>query len=165
MKTETLGMLRTLVPGCTCLDLEPAGEIVEAVAAVAANHSGEWVPGGEGLCLPVTAAVCHVLVEAGVPDVRAVYGAFCMDADMDAHWWVRVGDRIVDPTRAQFDFGPIISPVGSSEYQVEREVLPGWSYEHVVLESVRAFEFADAGRQFGEFLLELLRLTARSVGR
>lgn len=147
-------------PPCRCAEVSipAAADLVEAIARVAANHAKEWAPGGEGLCLPVTAAVCYTLAANNVDYVRAAMGSF----DGHAHWWTRAGSLIVDPTRAQFDAGPLICSVGDVRYEVEREIPPGWSAEHVVLEAVRAFEFADAGRLFGESLLELLRLVARS---
>lgn len=130
------------------------------LADISALHAGLVALGGEGLCLPVTAALARVLTEYGVTDVTAIAG----DYNGYAHWWLTVGELIVDPTRGQFDPGPFIDRIdaeGSGGYAPEASYPPGWSAEHVVMEARRAFRFSDVGDEFGRSLLDLLRAAAQ----
>jgi hypothetical protein len=128
--------------------------LLEALASEAASHAGLVASGGAGVCLPVTAALCRVLVDAGVSDVVAVAGSY----EGDAHWWVRVGDRIVDGTRHQFGPGSLVCALDEAGYEVEEEFPPGWTDEHVALEAYRVFRFREIGKTFAEGLLGRLRL-------
>lgn len=138
----------------------PLVDLLTSVATEAADVADAYSPGGEGLCLPVTAAVCYFLNDRGVEDVQGVCGAW----NDDAHWWVRVGPWIVDPTRAQFDGGPLVvmadDPLAAL-YEAEGQFPPGWTEEHVMLEAERIFLFSGMGRKFGRALLGRLRTEVR----
>lgn len=131
-------------------------ETLESLADEAFGHADRYQPLGAGLCLPVASALCHVLAARNVTEVSAIAGAYIDDA----HWWVRVGSFIVDPTRPQFDEERRVVDTRIHEhwqYAPEAAFPPGWSEEHVLLEAERAFYFSFIGRQFGQELLDGLR--------
>jgi len=142
----------------------PAADLylVSALANIAHDDASAHPGGVAGLCLPVAAAIGYVLTTRGVL-ATAVAG----DLNGQPHWWLEVGEHIVDPTRHQFDDRhELLYPLNAPGYIAESYHPCAWTREQVVDEAQRAFIFPEAATLGARNLLrELEALPAPEVAR
>ena len=124
----------------------------EHLARIAHDHALRHPDGGEGLCLPVAAALGYVLRERHGVLATAVCGTY----DAQAHWWLDTNEVRIDPTRHQFDGEPHLThPIGTHPGYVAEESYPAlWSREDVIAEAQRAFMLPSAAHAW---VIPLLR--------
>lgn len=137
--------------------------MIGAIAHEAARLVEQIVPTGEGACLGTCAILARVLADHGI-NAAAVRGEF----DEFAHWWLEVDGWRLDPTRAQFDGGPLVEPVSDDSraedhYLPERALPARWDHEQAVAEFARMFEYGDTGEAHGWHVLHALTNFARRV--
>lgn len=122
---------------------------VTALAKVAHDDASAHPGGVAGLCLPVVAAIGHVLTARGILAL-AVAG----ELDGQAHWWLEVGEYIVDPTRHQFDDRhDLLYPLAAPGYAGQNYHPCQWTREQVVAEAQRAFVHPAAATAWARNLL------------
>lgn len=138
------------VPGMTTPETDL--QLVTALAQIAHDDASAHPGGIAGLCLPVAAAIGHVLTARGVLAI-AVAGTL----DGQGHWWLEVGERIVDPTRHQFDDRhDLLYSIVEPGYVAESYHPCAWTREQVIAEAQRAFVFPDAATTWARNLLHEL---------
>lgn len=107
------------------------------------NAHAEGTPGrGAGACVYATAFITHHLHH--VVDIRQEVAAVQGTYRGQAHWWATVNGVIVDPTRCQFDDGPIVSQ--DAGYEASTVYPPGWDTRALVIqETVRSYGVPSEG--------------------
>jgi hypothetical protein len=94
----------------------------------------------EGTCLGASAILAAVLDEHGIL-TWAIHGAIhgaCMD---EPHWWLATTNLRLDPTRGQFDDGPLVTSLSDDHhpYRAEDSRPALWTMDQARSEVVRMF--------------------------
>lgn len=88
---------------------EKAFELPESKALLSRRwleeNTVEGVPDSTGFCYIAAEAAFHILRGAGLR-VRSYCASYTEDGVPSTHWWLEVGDRIVDPTASQYTDSP-----------------------------------------------------------
>ncbi len=127
---------------------------IEALTDVAAFLVDRIVPGCEGACLGTAAVLARVLADHGIATT-----AVCGSYDEYAHWWLETDTVRIDPTRGQFDDGPLVELLALDDqrvevpYLAERRFPARWDYGQAVAEFARMFEYGDVGEAHGRAVL------------